>query len=447
MNFLDKLVIPLSPEHIALLHYIAILVFFLFVPFISMVLGGTVLSLFYRRKGLKESNHYFLHFAKDAIEIVTINTSMGIVLGILTLITSILIFVQMFHTANLVTVSFLTGAVVLVTIGLILIYTYRYSFSFSELFNSIKEYHSGDEEVAEELIRFREKSIRLSSTSGRFGLLFLAAGIWLFVSGLTIAAFPGEWGKQGFFSILFSWDVIFKMISFILAACAFTGGVILFMFFYWDGGRKNIDESYKEFVSRKAIYLTAIGTVILPVFLWINTVYIPNGAMSYSVFAYIVIALLLLFLGCHYLYVMYKSKTVKYSGHIFLVVLLTIMALVIKDQLVIGNATRKQSEILSANFEQVMQKLTSSGAAPKISGEEIYKNICSACHSFDHKVVGPPYKQTLPKYHDDVDKLVKFILNPTQNNPGYPPMPNPGLRPDQARAVATYILKEVKKYE
>ena len=447
MNFLDKLVIPLSPEHIALLHYIAILILFLFVPFISMVLGGTVLSLIYKRKGLRESNHIYLRFAKDVIETVTINTSMGIVLGILTLVTAILIFVQMFHTANLITVNFLTGSVFLVTIGLILIYTYRYSFSFSELFNSIKEYHSHDESVAEELIKYREKSKRLSAGSGKFGLLFLLAGIWLFISGITIAVFPNEWGIKSFLSIMFSWDVIFRLVSFILGAFAFTGSVIMFSFFYWNGGRTNIDESYKEFVSKRAIMVTAAGTVILPLFLWVNLGFLPNDSLSYSVFTYVVIALLLLFLGYHYLYVMYKNSSVKYAGHIFFVVLFTLMALIIKDQLAIGNATKKQSEILSANFEQVMQKLTGENAAPKISGKEIFTNICSACHSFDHKIVGPPYKQTLPKYHDDVDKLVTFILNPTQNNPGYPPMPNPGLKPDQARAVATYILKEVKKYE
>ena len=123
------------------------------------------------------------------------------------------------------------------------------------------------------------------------------------------------------------------------------------------------------------------------------------------------------------------------------------MAIIVKDQLAMGNATQKQNEILSANFTQVMEKLTGESNSPKVSGEAIYKNICSACHSFDHKVVGPPYEQTLPKYKGNVDKLVTFILNPKQNNPGYPPMPNPGLNPVQAKAVATYILKEVKKYE
>jgi cytochrome c len=89
----------------------------------------------------------------------------------------------------------------------------------------------------------------------------------------------------------------------------------------------------------------------------------------------------------------------------------------------------------------MMAQLTGSNKPKAISGEEIYKNICSSCHSFDHKVVGPPYQQTMPKYEGKMNELVAFILSPKQNNPGYPPMPNPGLRPDQAQAVAKYIME------
>ena len=71
MNFLDKLVIPLSPEHIVLLHYILMLIFFLFIPYVSIILGGTALSLYYRIKGKSESNGTYERFAEDVIETVT----------------------------------------------------------------------------------------------------------------------------------------------------------------------------------------------------------------------------------------------------------------------------------------------------------------------------------------------------------------------------------------
>lgn len=447
MNFLDKLVIPLSPEHLLLLHYIAILIFFLFVPFISILLGGTALSLYYKRKGLKSNDKNNIRFAKDVIETVTINKGTGIVLGLLTLVTSILIFVQLFHDANMSTVSFLAGSVFLVAVGLVLVYTYRYSLIFSELFDSLKEEDNADETVKKDFNKFREGSKSLSMSSGRYGLIFLFLGSWLFTAGVTLASYPSNWGDNNILSVMFSGDVIARFIPFLLMAAAFTGAVLLFITFTWDGGRADLPADYKEFIRTKSIQLVMFGSILLPLFLFINLLTLPNNALSYSVFIYSTIALLLLFLAYHYLYAMYKNSSAAYSGHVFFVLLFAIFSIIIKDQLAMSNATQKQTMVLAVNFQQTMAKLTGESTAPKISGEDIYKNICSACHSFDHKVVGPPYKQTLPKYKGDVDKLVAFILNPKQNNPGYPPMPNPGLKPAQAHAVAEYILKEVKKYE
>jgi cytochrome c len=447
MNILDNLVIPLSPEHLKLLHYIAILISFLFIPFISLIIGGTFISLYFELKGIKKGNAMHLEFAKDVIKIATVNKSMSIMLGILSLFTSILIYVQLFHSADFATVNYLTGAFIFVSIGFVLIYTYRYLLNLNDIFHSIKRIDLSDKKVLDKISNFETKSKKLSSKSGKLGLIFILIGCWLFVAGITVSFMSPTWGNSNMIEILFSEHVISNFMTFLLMAFAFTGATLMFAFFYWEGGRKDLSDDYKNYIKKICIYLTFGGTVLLPLFFLINLVSIPNNGLSYSVFAFTTVALLLIFLGFLYLYAMYKNSDTKYSGQLFFVFLFAILALIIKDQMAIENATQIQTEILATNFENDMAKLTGENTTPKISGEDIYKNICSACHSFDHKIVGPPYKLTLPKYHDDVDKLVKFILNPTQNNPGYPPMPNPGLRPDQARAVATYILKEVKKYE
>jgi len=447
MNLLDKLVIPLSPEHIVLLHYISMLIFFLFVPFISIILAGSITSLYYRTKGLKQNNNIYLRFSIDLIETVTINKSMGVMLGIVSLLTSILIYVQLFHSANLITVNFLIWAFVFVTLGIILIYTYRYSASFNELFNSLHELDNKDNRFSEEIERVRSNSRKLSFKAARLGLILLFIGTWLFIAGVTLGFDISKWSDTNVVSVLFSWAVISRYITFLLSAAALTGATILFSFFYWEGGKQDLSDEYKDFARKTGILLTAVPAFLIPLFLLVDITGMPGDSLSGSVFTFFTLGLLLIFLGYHYLYVMYKQNNTNYSLHIFIVVLFTIFSTIIADQTAMINANKEQTYVLAQNFENVMSKLTASSAPVKISGEDIYKNVCSACHSFDHKVVGPPYKLTLPKYHDDVDKLVKFILNPTQNNPGYPLMPNPGLKPDQAKAVATYILKEVRKYE
>ena len=143
---------------------------------------------------------------------------------------------------------------------------------------------------------------------------------------------------------------------------------------------------------------------------------------------------------------MVKSSNIRYSGQVFYIILFTLLALIIKDQLVLQNSTEEQTAVMNVKFEKMMAELTGAGSNVKaISGEQIYKNICSSCHSFDHKIVGPPYKETLPKYEGKIDQLIAFIRNPVNNNPGYPPMPNPGLTPVEADSVAHYIMATYKK--
>jgi len=50
MEFLDKLILPQSAEHIELLHYMLILILVLFVPFISILFGGTFASIYFGKK-------------------------------------------------------------------------------------------------------------------------------------------------------------------------------------------------------------------------------------------------------------------------------------------------------------------------------------------------------------------------------------------------------------
>ncbi|MGA8263007.1 MAG: hypothetical protein WB779_01040, partial [Ignavibacteriaceae bacterium] len=131
MEFLEKFVIPQSSEHLQLLHYLAMLIFFLFVPFISMVFGGTFLSLFYRHKGVKENHKNYLTFAKEIIEVVTVSKSLGVILGIVPVLTTVLIYSQLLHLSNTTSVIYLSVSFLLIILALIFIYTYRYSTKFT----------------------------------------------------------------------------------------------------------------------------------------------------------------------------------------------------------------------------------------------------------------------------------------------------------------------------
>ena len=73
-------------------------------------------------------------------------------------------------------------------------------------------------------------------------------------------------------------------------------------------------------------------------------------------------------------------------------------------------------------------------------GEKIFTTKCSACHSFDKKVVGPAYNDVIPKYANDSDALKAFIRNPVKKNPDFPAMPGQGLTELEVQSVAQYLL-------
>lgn len=442
MEFLDKLVLPLSYEHLQLLHYLLMLVLFMFIPFIGLIIGGTTLSVYFKSKGLNEGNENYLKYSKDIIDIVTLNKSAGIILGILAFFAGILILIQVLHTAGLGTINYLISSFILIVIGLILVYTYRYSLSFTNIFDSIKDVKFSDESLSGEVAKFREGNQSLGAKSGKYGLILLYIAMWIFTAAISLIIFTHKWGDRNFFYVLFSWEVLSKYIHFLAFSFAFAGAAVLFGTFYWEGGKKIIDEDYKYFVKSITVKIIFAASLIIPLLLIIDLFALPLNALSGSVFGFALIALLLLFWAYHLLYSMIKYSSVKLSGLLFFVLFFSILASITKDQLTVINSTQLQTEILSKHFDEYLAGLKSQAAGPvEINGEEIFQNICSSCHAFDHKVVGPPYQETMPKYEGKMNNLVAFILNPTQNNPGYPPMPNPGLKPNQAKAVAEYIMQ------
>jgi cytochrome c len=449
MDFLDKLVIPLSGEHLQLLHYLLMLILFLFIPFISLVFAGTLLSLVYRNRGVNNNDPQSLRLSKDIIETTTINKGIGIILGVVPLITSILLMAQIMHNTHVTVINYLFISLLLIFFALIFIYSYRYSLTFNEMFTALKNVRIEDKNIETTIDKYRENSRKLSVKTGIVGFVFLIFGVWFFIAAITMATFPsGSWETPNFVSTLLQWQVVTRFIYFILAAFAFTGATILFIYFYWEGGRKDLSNEYKEFIKSAAIRITFTSSLLIPLFLVVNLLGLPDRAYSGTVFGLTILSLFLLFLAYHFIYSMMKFLNQKYVIHVFVVILAVLLSVIVKDQVAISNTNELQTEILTANFENMMQKLNVVNKPKTISGKQVFQNICSACHAFDHKVVGPPYEQTLPKYEGKMDQLVKFILNPTQNNPGYPPMPNPGLKPNEAKAVAKYIMDTyLKKYK
>lgn len=444
MNFFDSIVLPQSAEHIELLHYLMILIQFLFLPFLSVILIGTFLSLRYWKKGAKENNLLYLQFSKDVLNTISVNKSLGAALGFLPIVTSILIYAQLLHKSSSSALLILTVALPLIILGFLLTYTFKYYLSLNELFSEIGTAAHLDEIVKDKVWQFSSAAYRIARRSGVAGLALLAIGSWYYISAVSSAVFSENWDVESKISILFSLQSIISFAQFLLLAVALTGGAILFGFFYWEGSKKEISDDYKNFVKRTSITMLLSSLLVLPVVLFANNLLLPQSSLSGSIFTYLVIALVLIFICYHLLYAISKTSNLKLSGQLFFILLFVVLALVIKDQMAMSNSTKLHSAVLSEEFNKYLAELKGENlSAIKIrSGEEIFQVVCSACHRFDEKLVGPPYNKVLVKYEGKMDELIGFILNPVKVDPAYPPMPNQGLRRDEAKNIAEYLMEQ-----
>ncbi|MEO8232867.1 MAG: c-type cytochrome [Ignavibacteriota bacterium] len=445
MDFLDKLVLPQSAEHIVLLHYMLILILALFVPFISIVFGGTFASIHYGKKYRKTKTLFYKKFSKDVIEYVTVNNGVGIILGIVPLFAAILIFAQLMHTSTIQTVNFLALSLVMIIVALLMIYTYRYSVMISNVFDSVNSNSISDKDVEEDYKKLKEKTSYLSLNYGKGGLILLFIGIWFYIAAITSATNFTSWNYSGLITALAAPKVLLNLLIFIAFAITLTSAAILFIHLYWNESKKNEDPAYTKFVKDTASKAGLKASIPLPILILINILSFSNTTLSGSIFIYTIISILLIFLAYNFFYMIQFKNDYRFGSFIFFVLILASIALIIKDQKAMTNATEKHSLMLGTQYNTILADLKGENKVAEISGKDIYDVRCASCHKFDQKVVGPAYFDVLPKYAGNESKLVAFIKNPVKVNPAFPPMPNPGLKPQEANAVAKYLLEELAK--
>lgn len=434
MEFLDNLVLLQSAEHIGLLHYILTLVLVLFVPFISVVFGGTFTSVYFLNRYRKTKLPYYRKFSIELVEFLTVKPLVGIILGLIPLLTAIIIVAQLLHTARIQTVSFLVLSFIFVLAALILIYAYRYSMV------SIKSKNFDD--TKEDNRKSESNSFYLKSNYGKIGLIFLFIGIWFYTAAITSATNFLTWSFPGVITSIAAPEVLLNLLIFIVFALALSNAAFLFVHLYWKRDKEIIDSDYTKFIKDICSKAGLRASIPLPVLIAINLFSFSGKSLSGSVFIYSVVSIILIFLAYHLFYMIANKNEYRFGAIIFFVLIFGWVALIIKDQKAMTNATVSHSLILSTDYDRKLAELKGERKIAELNGKEIYDVRCASCHKFDQKFVGPAHFDVLPKYEGKKAQLIAFIRNPVKVDPAYPPMPNPGLTPQEVDAVVKYLLDE-----
>lgn len=428
MYLLNNYILSSTSEHVALLKYLLILMLLIHLPFIGMIIGGTLFSVVFNILDRIKQNRTYLNFSKDLINTVAVNRSAGLILGIVPLLVITLIYAQMLYTLELQTVNFLIYSVIMVSLGFLMLYVYKYTF------------HK------------REANFIFHISHGILGIFFLCGAYFIFIGSLSLLLEPGEWEFiKNPLHLAFYLNGITKYLLFILSSLAFTGGSILFFFFNWQETRIDSSSDYVRFVKNFGIVTALIFTLLQPIVILWNLVVMPETALLPSIFSYSAIIIFLLLAISYMLYAMLKNSEKKFGTHVFILFLLTFLITILNDQVTSGNSIKEKILLLTYKADEMKNELEIkrgmvSGVAEvnEKTGESVFRRICSQCHRFDRRLVGPPLSSVLPKYESKEKDLLAFIKSPYKKNAGYPSMPKLGLKEEEIASVAKYVLKRLK---
>ena len=74
-------------------------------------------------------------------------------------------------------------------------------------------------------------------------------------------------------------------------------------------------------------------------------------------------------------------------------------------------------------------------------GKLTFYGVCSGCHAYDIRMIGPPTRDLQAIYNNNPQGIVDYITNPIHRRENYPEMPPQNYLSEETRmAVAEYML-------
>lgn len=443
MGIFDNLVHPQSAAQMELLKNVLIMSYIILVPYFSVLIGATLLSVFFNKKGLKENSLKDIKFAKQLVDLITFNKSIVFALGLIPMLSIVVIYAQLLKNVEANITGYLLFSAVLFICGVVFVYIFKYSFHLKEILKLAKDSEIEDQETKEELNSYRSAAEKLYSEAGTTGLAILLICSYFFIGAVQLAGDSTRWeGAANFFSIIFSISSIVNYCAFLILSVAIAAASLLYVNY-----RKEDDSENALYIKDLTLKIGLSAIITLPIFIVLGVFTTTNVALSGEYFIMTVITLGVVLIITYKFFTALKSKENNYTSLIFLFVVFVCLN-IYKDQAAFATSAKYQTAVIvDEHIKYVKDYKASVGLLKEavVDGEAIFKGRCVACHSFDKVITGPPYNKTLPKYDGKMDQLVEYILNPYKIDPKFPAMPSQGLKPNEAKAVAEYIVNTYKK--
>lgn len=448
MDFLNDVIIPQSAADLDLLKLIVLLAYFILIPYTAYITGAAVYSVILVITGRRKDNRGYKKLAYDIIDRAVLNKNALIALAIMPFLALLFSYAQITSKIHPSPLILLGTAFFFYAIGIYQLNLYRHSFLIETLLEPGIDSKTPDLFGEDEDSRFedyRQDNMRQNRRSAIISIVLLYISVFLLLGGAEYALLAVA-GKMdlGFMSTVFSIRSIVKFFLFIDTSLTIS---VLGLLSLKSAPHRiaQIRAAYPHLL-RNALVTALLCVAGMPVWVLVNLYWAPKESMTETLFFTSALAIVFLFAECHILYYLIKGTRLKYGNYGFYVMLAAVLLFIAGEQSSFDSSARRQVLVLASVYDkQVQERNEKAGRGVTINGQEIFDTRCAACHRFDVKLVGPAYDKVLPKYEGKVEELVGFVLNPVKVDPAFPPMPNQGLKPAEAKAVAEYIMATYKK--
>jgi cytochrome c len=422
--------IPLAlPAPEWLLVTLLVLSFLVHLIFVNLMVGGSLLTLFFEWAGLKRRD--FDQLAHEIARTVTVNKSLAVVMGVAPLLLINTLYTIYFYTANALTGLAWILIVPLVAVAFLLTYLHKYSWE-----------------------RLAEHKLLHLSIAAASSLIFLIIPL-VFLANINIMLFPDRWHDvQGFLSALMLPNVWPRYLHFLAACFAATA---LFLVFYFKRSSYPWDSIFVELSRTEALRIfytialisTASQFIIGPLVF----ITIPSQGVTWTMN---IVLLLGIVAAIPALYWMWReiaddpARRGRYAFRVSFMLGLTVLFMVSARHIYRASALGPHQEKMAdktLDYSQAVAEAQRNEERMRLKagtgdqGRTVFKTYCIACHSYNQRLVGPPVIEIQKVYEGNPQGIANWAKAPGKKRPDFPPMPAIAASEGELLAAAEYMLK------
>ena len=427
---MNPLALPpaLLPDTFLLLRYLLIAALLLYLPFLGIIIAGSAASLVLNFFGRENRDDRSLRLSREWIEAVTVNRWVLLLLGLLP-------YPAIAYTCqrllggrtSLPAIAWLVPFGALLA-GCLLLSLYRSA------------------------IRQTTELPAASFRAGTAGLLAMISAAFLSFLLLGTLVNPAKLPLvRSNLVFILSWHSLVEFLLFLALSFGLAGGIALRFLGRSKAGEAGGGPDYETRVRTAGTFFALAGALAVPALVVFYLITLPVTGLSTAVFAMAATVPILALAVFALLYLLPGKEEGRPGDRVSALFVLMFLAVILCYQTAVANAFQGLSapsgpltaETVSKEGKGTVKPAAGEDAALE-KGKKVYDTVCSVCHRFDVKIVGPPYNDVVPKYKGNVEKLKAFIRNPVKVNPTFPAMPKPAIKEDEIDAVARYLLFTAK---